>query len=265
MNDPHLGTDWLRRFHARPDAPRTLVCFPHAGGSASAYFPLSEALSSAADVDVLVVQYPGRQDRRRVRHDGIHAMADRIVDELAAFRDRPTALFGHSMGATVGYEVARRLQQHPGASPDVLIASGQRAPERQSHRPVRDLHADHEFVEELVELGGTDTRLLTDPDLLSMFLPPLREDYAALRAYRHHPGPRLRCPVVALTGDRDPRVSIEEAGEWAATTDDSFELRVFRGGHFYLEDRRLEFLDTLADLLKQHSPPPASTAPRPVK
>ncbi|MFF7079580.1 thioesterase II family protein [Streptomyces lavendulae] len=225
------------------------MCFPHAGGSASAHFPLSEALSSAADVEVLVVQYPGRQDRRRVPHVGIRAMADQIVDELAAFTDRPMAVFGHSMGATVGYEVARRLQRYPGSPPELLIASGQRAPETQSRRPVHELHSDDEFIEELVQLGGTDTRLLTDRDLLPLFLPPLREDYAALRAYRHRPGPRLQCPVVALIGDRDPRVSVEEAGEWAGTTDTSFQLRCFRGGHFYLEDRRAEFLDTMAELL----------------
>ncbi|MFD3556730.1 thioesterase II family protein [Streptomyces goshikiensis] len=254
MNGPHHGIGWLRRFHARPDAGRRLVCLPHAGGSASAYFPLSEALSSVADVEVLVVQYPGRQDRRRVPHVGIPAMAEQIAGELAAFTDRPMTVFGHSMGATVGYEVARRLQPQPGASPHLLIASGQRAPETQSRRPVRELHSDGEFIDELVRLGGTDARLLTDRDLLSLFLPPLREDYAALRAYQHLPGPRLQCPVVALIGDRDPRVSVEEAGEWAGTTDGSFELRGFRGGHFYLEDRRAEFLDTMAELLTRYPP-----------
>ncbi|BFO16870.1 hypothetical protein SHKM778_32580 [Streptomyces sp. KM77-8] len=102
------------------------MCLPHAGGSASYFFPVSRRLSSVADV--LVVQYPGRQDRRREPCLGSVAdLADALAGELLPLRGGPLVLFGHSLGATVAFEVARRLEAE-GAPPLALFASGRRAP-----------------------------------------------------------------------------------------------------------------------------------------
>jgi surfactin synthase thioesterase subunit len=254
-HDPQGATDgWLRRFHAVPDPVARLVCCPHAGGSASAFFPLSAELAARARVEVLAVQYPGRQDRRdQPAGHGIGAMARRIAAELSAWSDLPLSVFGHSMGATVGYELARLLDTTRPPGPVQLIVSGQRSPDLQSSRPVAEMD-DETLVRELTQLGGTSPALLRDPDVLEMFLPPLRDDYAALRAYRHVPGPRLSCPLTALVGVADPKVAVAEADGWADVSDGPFELRVFEGGHFYLDTFREEFFDTITALLASHQP-----------
>src|SRR5438093_882622 len=96
---------WIRRFQPLPDARARLLCLPHAGGSASFFLPVAHAL--APDVEVLAVQYPGRQDRRGEDCvDNVPEFADRLLDALAGWLDRPLALFGHSMGALVGFELA---------------------------------------------------------------------------------------------------------------------------------------------------------------
>ena len=101
-----LTDTWIRGFHPGADGAPRLVCFPHAGGSATFYFPLSRAL--APSMEVLAVQYPGRQDRRAEPCiDSIDGLADEIVDALRPLTDRPMALFGHSMGAVLAYETAR--------------------------------------------------------------------------------------------------------------------------------------------------------------
>lgn len=101
---------WVRRFHPDGrDAAHRLICFPHAGGSASFYFPVSRALTPG--VDVLAIQYPGRQDRRHEPCiDSIAALADALAEEVRPWCDRPVTFFGHSMGATLAFEVARRLE-----------------------------------------------------------------------------------------------------------------------------------------------------------
>jgi surfactin synthase thioesterase subunit len=223
---------WLRRFHAAsPDGGR-VVCLPHAGGAATFYRALSEPL--APDVETLCVQYPGRQDRHREPAVGdLHRLADLVADVLIGLDDRPTVLFGHSMGATVGFEVARRMEA-AGRTPEALVASGRRAPGR--YRPERvHLGGDQALVADMIELDGTDVRVLRDEELLGLALPALRGDYRAIETYRcADEAEPLTIPVTVLIGDSDPRVTPEEAHAWADHTSAGTEVRTFRGGHFSL-------------------------------
>ncbi|BCB82715.1 thioesterase II family protein [Phytohabitans suffuscus] len=240
---------WIRQYHPAPGSDVRLVCFPHAGGSASFFFPVSERL--APGVELLAVQYPGRQDRRTEPNiDSIHRLADRIAEVLLplAGEGKRLAFFGHSMGATVAYEVALRLEE-AGAPPlTLLFASGRRSPS--SYRPESvHLRDDRGIVTELQLLGGTEARLVNDPEVLAMALPALRADYRAIETYSHVPERSLRCPVLVLIGDSDPRVTLDEAKRWAGHSTGPWELRVFPGGHFYLVPRSAEVIAVIAEKL----------------
>ncbi|MFF4503030.1 thioesterase II family protein [Streptomyces sp. NPDC001401] len=222
---------WIRRFHPS-DASVRLVCFPYAGGSASYYHGMSRTLS--AETDVLAVQYPGRQERRGepcVRD--LAELADLVLEEIRPWADRPLAFFGHSMGALLSFEVARRLE-HEGVMPAMLFVSGRRAPRLARHGDVH-LRSDDELVAAVRKLNNDDLHLLDEPEVRDLLLPPLRSDYQAVETYRYEPGPALRCPVVVLTGDQDPQVTCDEAQAWREHTTGAFELRSFPGGHFYLD------------------------------
>lgn len=222
---------WLRSFHqAAPGAPR-LLCLPHAGGSASFYFPVSDALSPA--VDVLAAQYPGRQDRlAETPAESVQELAHGVFRALDEGDGTPLALFGHSMGALVAFELARLLES-AGRPPAAVFLSGRRGPSVHRDETVHK-GGDAWLIEEVGKLDGTDAALFQDKELLEMILPALRADYRAVETYRRAPGPRLNCPFVVLTGDADPRVTPEEARIWGQETDGPFELHVYPGGHFYL-------------------------------
>jgi surfactin synthase thioesterase subunit len=221
---------WLRQFHPTPSAPVRLVCFPHAGGSASYYFPVSRAL--APSVEVLAVQYPGRQDRRAEPGiTSIGELTERIAPLLGA-DPRPLALFGHSMGATLAFEVARELERS-GTEPLVLFVSGRRPPVV----PRRDVvpMTDADLLAEIRKLDGTDSRVYADVDIRAMALAAVRTDYTAAGSYEYEPGRPLRTPIEVHVGDSDPKVTVAEAERWQECTTGGFECTVYPGGHFYLD------------------------------
>jgi surfactin synthase thioesterase subunit len=234
---------WLRRFSPAGDATSSLVCLPHAGGSATFFFPLARALAPA--IDVLAVQYPGRQDRRQEPNiDNLPELADRIIDALRLMDDRPFALFGHSMGAVLAYELALRLPAAGLPTPSHLFLSGRRAPSR--HRDDRlHLSSDEDILAHLRRLGGPGSTALDDPEIRDMVLPVIRSDYRAVETYRHDPAAVLDCPITVLTGDRDGLVSTEEAQAWAEHTTGPIELVVLPGGHFYLADRNQQVVEVI--------------------
>lgn len=247
---------WLRCLPPAPGADLCLICFPHAGGSASYYLPLLAPLASR--MDVAVVQYPGRHDRSSEPPvPSIRRLADQIAGALRGLQGRRLALFGHSMGALVAFEVALRLERGTGAAPAHLFASGHRAPSR--HRPGLIRPADDAaIIDGLRQLGGTDDRVLSHPALLRAFLPALRSDYRAADTYQHRPWDVLSCDVTALTGDRDPGASPGEVQAWSAVTTGRFALRVFPGGHFYLREQGSLLVSTLAQRLAPVAAGPAS-------
>ncbi|MGW5866083.1 thioesterase II family protein [Streptomyces sp. NPDC055239] len=226
------SSPWIRRYNPAENARARLLCLPHAGGSASFYLPLSRELGP--DVDVLTVQYPGRQDRRHEPCiDSVTGLADALVDEVLPWADRPFAIFGHSMGAMVAFELALRLERR-GTRPLVVFASGRRAPSRRREdtAPVH-LRDDKGMIAELRALSGTDARVFEDEELLRMALPAIRSDYRAAETYRYVPGPRLAAPVHAHVGTEDSKVTLDEARSWADHTDGGFALHTHPGGHFY--------------------------------
>jgi surfactin synthase thioesterase subunit len=234
---------WIRRYRPALAAAVRLLCLPHAGGSASYYHPMVRALAPAADV--LAAQYPGRQDRyAEPPVESILELAERITEAVTGDDDRPLALFGHSMGALVAYEVALRLEA-AGRAPVRLFVSGRRAPS--TVRAGLELHKadDTALLEAVRRLDGTDGQVFEDEELVRLVLPAIRGDYKALETYEPRPGDRLTCPVTVLTGDDDPMTTVAEARAWTAHTDGPTEVCVFPGGHFYLNDRAQEVVDVV--------------------
>jgi pyochelin biosynthetic protein PchC len=237
---------WVRRFRDDHQCETKLVCFPHAGGGASAYRTWPLGLPS--DISVLAVRYPGREDRfGDPFSSGLDALADDIADALGDLTRNRLVLFGHSMGASVAHEVALRFQERR-CPPAALCVSGRRPPHALDGRR-RLFDTDEEFVADLATFDPSRAEVLADPDLREIVLPAVRADYRLVADYRGGRRPPLDCPVYAYTGDDDSEATPEQMRGWADVTHGSFRLRVLPGGHFYLRAEETALLADLSDVV----------------
>ncbi|SNT54480.1 pyochelin biosynthetic protein PchC [Streptosporangium subroseum] len=226
---------WLRTMTRSPVPRIRLVCFPHAGGAASFFRPWADLVS--AEVELFAVRYPGREDRIvEPFAERFDDLVEAVVEECLRLADAPLAFFGHSMGASVAYEVALRLQLDHGIRLRGLFVSARSAPD---HEKKSDLAgaADDKLVEHLTELGGTNVQALEHPELLDLVLPAIRADYRLVESYEPTiKGAVLDTPISVYYGDAEEDLSEESVMAWSAVTTGPFRTRSFEGGHFYLTD-----------------------------
>lgn len=239
---------WIRRLNQFDDARPDVVCFPHSGGTAGFYAPLARALGP--DANVLAVQYPGRQDRwREPFADSVEELAEQACQALSPRASRPPALFGHSMGAAVAFEVALRLESQ-GCVPRALFVSGRGGPalERIPGPERGGRPDDATLLAELRALHGSDGDVLANDEVMRRVLPAVRADYRAAACYRYRGSRTLSTEIVALIGDSDRMVPVERARAWGRHGARPLRIYTFSGGHFYV----LSHMDSVANVLRQH-------------
>jgi medium-chain acyl-[acyl-carrier-protein] hydrolase len=242
-------TEWLIFNQARNRARLRLYCLPHAGGGAAAYAAWANLLPP--DVELCRIQLPGRENR--LREAPFVAIAP-LVEELAAVLrphlDLPFALFGHSMGALIAFELARQLRRDCGVTSTQLFVSGRWAPHWPSPDPALAQLPDAEFIAALrARYNNIPDIVANDPELLAIYVPLLRADITLLDTYVYTPDRALDCPIVALGGVDDERVPYAALVAWQEHSTQSVLVRQFPGGHFYLQTVRSALLTVLAQEL----------------
>jgi surfactin synthase thioesterase subunit len=226
----------LLRLGAPGTPRRRLVCLPFAGGGAATYRQWTRFLPE--DVEVVSVQLPGRElARNGPPLDSIDAMAAAAHGAVRSTTDLPYAVFGHSMGALIAFELAFALEHDGGRPPVALFVSGRRPPdETDLAAPVHGL-PDAEFLDELQRrYGGVPDVVRREPELLALLLPGLRADVRALETYRIADDTRVACPVHVYGGREDTRPRPDQLEGWTRRTEQPVRVQLFPGGHFFVAE-----------------------------
>jgi surfactin synthase thioesterase subunit len=223
-----------------------LYCLPYAGSSASVYVRWKRRLPSW--IDVIPVELPGRGRRMaEPLEETLPALLDRIARDVRPDPGQAFAIFGHSLGAIIAFELALRLEAQ-GRAPSLVFASGTGEPTLRDRERFAALKTDAELRAELLRLDGTPEHVLADPELMELTLPVLRADLQIAASYAAAPGRTLRSPLVALGGSSDPTTSGEAIAAWRDQTRGDFALHLLPGGHFFIHAEDGAFFA----LLEQH-------------
>jgi len=220
-----------------------LFCFAHAGAGASTFHGWPELVGPG--VQVTAVQLPGREDRIRERaHEDLEALLGELVPVLAGAVDGPYALFGHSMGALVAYEAARRLVVQGVPAPVHMFASALGAP----HAPYRTRYVstlpEKEFKRAMVTMSGLPKEAVQEPAFLSLLLPTLRADFRLCESYEHVDSAPLPCRLTVLTGADDDVAPLDLA-LWRELNTGRFRIRVIDGDHHFVVTHRRQVAEVV--------------------
>lgn len=241
----------------RRGATVKLFCLPHAGAGASAYARWPAAFGGSMDVHA--IQLPGRENR--IMEEAL-VDPDAVAATILGSTTGPFALYGHSMGARLAFEVVRSLRRAGARLPEVLYVSGCRSPDITGGGVLDGLSLaeDEEFIARLCDGGGLPAEVLAEEELLELLLPTLRADFTWLDGYTFQDAEPLPIPIVCFAGDQDMTAPLHEMDGWAAQTSAGFTLHVLPGGHFFPRDNLAEMVKLIHGALPNGRPATASAS-----
>lgn len=240
---------WFIPQQRKPAARINLFCFHHAGGAASYYRQWPGVLS--AQVQLIPVQMPGRETRHGEPFaTSLAEMVNELLQYKTVFADKPYAIFGHSLGALFGFELAKALTEREGLPPRFLVSSGHGAPRRQPAEEKLHLLPDTRFISRMREkYGGISDEVMNSPELLQFLLPRFRADIGIAEQHVSGKSASLCFPVVVLHGRGDSSVAAEDLAAWQNETLAKIRIHEFEGDHFFIESSASQVIGVLNKLL----------------
>ncbi|WP_019505899.1 thioesterase II family protein [Pleurocapsa sp. PCC 7319] len=244
MTNAQTINSWIARSRPNPNAKLRLFCLPYAGGAASTFSSWSTSLTS--EVEICPIELPGHGYRIAERPlDRLEPLVEKLTHALLPYLDKPFAFFGHSMGGLVGFELTHKIRKHCNISPEHLFISGRHAPQVPGSKPPIHHLPEPKFINELGRLNGTPKAVLENVELMELFLPVLRADFAAIETHAYIPKPRLDCPITVLGGIQDFEIACNDLEPWREQTNGNFSMQMFQGDHFFINSNQSTLLQFL--------------------
>lgn len=232
----------------RPDALYRLFCLPYAGGSSSTYLDWQDKLDAC--IELVCIELPGRGRRfDETPVACLDSLATQLCGELQPWLDLPFCILGHSNGALVGFELARRLALQ-GKAPAIFFASAKCAPSLLDEDRVHAL-PDAELIAELRATGATPEEFFDSPELLELFLPPIRADFALSETYQYRSAPPIEADLVMLGGDEDEVMLAADREAWSREFSGQKRSYEISGGHFFIDEQAEHVIEKLNLSFKQ--------------
>lgn len=217
---------------APPSSPVELVCFSYAGGNSAVFAPLRAAVPAWLRVRAIDLPGHGRRFSEPLQTDR-KELVRQLARELSTQLTGPYALFGHSLGGLIAFELAHAFAALELPAPLALFVSATDSPSTRDVRRFAGYETDEGTLAILKRLGGTPPEALANPELMELMLPIMRADCALCAAPVQDPRPRLRVPLRVFVGARDA-IARDGFAAWENETESGFALETFDGDHFFI-------------------------------
>ena len=242
---------WLFCPEQRPSARLRLICFPYAGGNAGVFRSWANYFNE--DIELVAIQYPGRATRfKEALLPSMEELVGAIFESCSDFLcEKPFVLFGHSMGASVVWELSHQLRKKNLRMPEMLIVSGRRAPSESLPEDYKMIHSlpKNEFLERLKTLNGTPEELLEHKDLMELMEPVIRNDFKLIETWSVTTVPKLNLPIEVLGGEDDKHLDKMALKAWEKESSKTCNISLMPGDHFYLHQHEKVLMKKLNELL----------------
>jgi amino acid adenylation domain-containing protein len=236
----------------------TLICLPYAGGVATAYRPLADALGS--EVAVLAAELPGHDSARP--DEALlpwESLVEKLATETAAITG-PVAIYGHSAGTALAVALANRLEARGTEVVRVIVGAQLPVPQEENRS------TDEEYRQALRDSGGLSDDL--DDEVERVLVRAARHDVEQARrwftsAHEEHVH-KLSAPLLCVVGAEDPgtRSCEDLRGAWQHLSAD-VDFRVIPGaGHYFVKHQAKHLAVVIENAVGAAAAPTRSTRAR---
>ena len=230
-----------------------LFCFPYAGGGSHIFYKWKAKIGN--HVELIPVELTGRGKRfNEPLYKNVYEAVEDICAQIAPYLDSNFAFFGHSLGAMLSYEVARKLKQENSVEPLHLFFSGRGAPniQRKNRKEYHKLN-DFDFKGKIKSMGGTPKEFFNNEELLNLYLPVLRNDFKLASEYiQDRDSIKFDCPINVFVG-KDEEIESNEIDAWKYHTNNNCSVEYFNGGHFFINEEYEEMISIMNRVLEKKS------------
>lgn len=203
-------------------------------------------------INVIPLDLPGRGGRF---NDSLLSDMDSMVDDVfSQVKDdlyTPCAIYGHSLGALLGYLLIKRIIKEDLPVPLYAFFSGREAPTVPEKDHFHKLPK-AEFIKKIESYEGTPDSVLENKDLIELVEPILRADFKAIETYSHKVESPFDVPIMVMIGLEED-VNYDDALKWQDETTKKIIIKQFPGKHFFIFDHAAQvcrlFSKTLNELL----------------
>ena len=227
-----------------------MVCLPFAGGGSSIFSGWKQALSEFVEVNPIYL--PGREIRsNELPISNMLKLIGELVSYFKYCEFTPDVVFGHSMGAALGYELCAALQSNGLPVPKLLILSGHASPDSRILKSFHHLE-DSLFIKSIYSLGGLDSEIIKSPELIEYLLPILRADFTLIETWNPSGVILSDTEILTISGEYDEPASLMKMIGWSKFTSCQFNSITINGNHFFIQQKRSELLSLLKNKLTNY-------------
>jgi len=227
-----------------------LLCIPYAGEMGAVYYKWRKFADY--NIEIIPIEMKGRGKRSQEPFDS--SVKEVVQDILLQIGDSifegRYAIFGHSMGSIIAFELVHELQKKMFPLPMHIFFSGCMPPENMiREKKICDI-PDKEFKNEIIRLGGVPKEVRDNDEIFSLFLPILRADYKVVDEYvysRHKE--KIHCNISVFYGEKDYTCSGDLLLDWKKYTDYDMNVYSFFGGHFFIVENMQRVVETINEVL----------------